>query len=279
MDKFTSDSLIKKERSEEEMEMIALIDKYEDIFDCTICRNLIDADNQKLKDLLEKSVLNQKDYLLRYTIREVDMDEWLDELIEYIAELEIFPESDKIHDFICHFFMNKELYRLNVEKIYGVIHHLYRLIHDSLIDNDTDITVTFENNPKITGWQEKSLEDLVADSLEDLWEPYQLENMYILYDEVYEIAEKIVCGKDIKDESELQKIEGIPKKIEDWKDELDLQRSEYRNIDDVEYLWNYFSKEILLDCEFIKTRNKEGALSERLKAKLEEINASSLDDN
>lgn len=269
MDGFVLDDLVGEKISEKEKEIINLIEEFEDVFGYSISRNLLDVDNQQLRELLKKSLENKKDYLQRYIIREIDMMEWIEELIVYIAELELFPETEEINNYIYQFFEYKELYRLNVDEIYGVIHHLYKLISEILLDKDIDAQIVIEENPKIKEWAKKTLEELVNDSLEDLWEPKQLQNLYVLCDEIYEIAEKTVYGVDCITELELQKVQDAPKKIEIWKDELDLQRFEYRKIEDIEFLWTYFSTEIQCDCEFIRTRNLERA-SERLRARMAE---------
>lgn len=265
MDGFELDDLVDGEISEEEREMIALTEKFEDIFDYAISLDFVDADRQQLRELLKKSVETKKDYLHRYVIEEVDMDEWFDNLLIYIAETEMLPATKEIHDFIYQFFMDKELYCLNMDEIYGVIHHVYVMIAEYLSDNDSSISASFKNSLEITKFLEKKIEDLVADTLDDLWEPQQLLDLYVLYDEVYETAEKIARGVDDIADSELQEVKNVPDKIEGWKDELDLQRSEYRRIEDVEVIWAYISNEILSDCRYIKTHNRED-MSQRLSA-------------
>lgn len=262
------DNFIGERISEEQREMMMIVDKFQEIFGYYISRNLVDVNDQQLHKLLKKSIEKRKDYLKRYVIREVEIEEWIDELIRYIAEKELFPESKEINDFIQNFAQSKELYHLNGDGIYGIIHHLYSLMAECLAENDGgSASDLFENWAKIKEFTEKPIEDLVADTRSDLWEPPQLIELYTLYGEVYKIAEKIARQSEAVTEEESQKAKDAPGVVEELKDEMDLQRAEYCRIEDVEFIWELVSKETLVCCKYIETHNEED-MPERLREKL-----------
>ena len=269
MEGFSYDDLLQLDIVEVERKMISLYNEYEEIIGRQISLNQINVSKQFLCQLLQKSILTGKDYVYRYTIREIDFDDWIEETLCYISEKQNYIEAEEINRYIINFANEKKLYSRSTDEIFGIVRHLYSMIVDCLSEKKSYDYHTIENQSQIKEFTQKSIERLVEDTVDDLWEPEQLQELYIIYDNVFEIVEKIANENRELTADEKIELDNAIQKVNDLKDEMDLQRSEYRKIEDVEYIWAYISEQLFMDCNFAKTHNKE-KLSLRLGTMLSE---------
>lgn len=235
-------------------EMIKLSKEYYDKFNHDETFRIASLDTEKLYSLIKKSVETGKDYLNRYRLSNYDPDEWLDKTIKFITEQEGFYTDVDIDNILTKLlklqFYKQQLFTLDVPEMYGVLHHLYVLAY-------TEVIINGKITEEVDKWIEQPLDILVRESFDYMYLPIQVNEMYNMYEDVYSLAEKVHNSEKIE-KYELKWLNTIPSKIDELRDNLDLEYCEYRYIDDVDSLFDTFKEAIESNREYVISDGKSG---------------------